>query len=172
MAATVGWLGHRTAFVGESFSKLHFTTISGVSCVMSHPISLLPFGMSRWMSAMPTGSDLEIVKAKDLNSFNRTDCMTLRLQQLFRRVTQLINTPKLYQSSWQLYTSNTAFGSDAKHIQDWRDTCWKHRFMEELHQSILSSRSIQNSSNSMWICHCRYCQKLTRQISLHMCCFF
>ena len=35
--------------------------------------------------------------------------------------------------------------------------------MEALNQSILSSRSIQNLSNSMWICHCRYCQKLTRQ---------
>lgn len=85
--------------IHESFCKLHFTIIiSGVSCVMFHPISLLLFGTSRWMPAMPIGSDLEIVKAKDLSSFNRIDCMTLRFQQLFRHVTRFINTPNSYQS--------------------------------------------------------------------------
>lgn len=131
---------------------------------MFHPISLLLFRTSRWMPAMPTGSDLEIVKAKDLSSFNRIYCITLRLQQLFRHVTQFINTPNSYQSKLLIVYEQYCIGSDAKHIKDWRDTCWKHRFMEELHQSILSSRSIQNSSNSMWICHCRSCQKLTRQL--------
>lgn len=89
--------------IHESFWKLHFTIISGVSCVMFHPISLLLFGTSRWMPAMPTGSDLEIVKAKDLSSFNRIYCMTLRLQQLFRHVTQLINTPNSYQSKLAMH---------------------------------------------------------------------